>query len=472
MLEKSINSLINLFKVKRNIDLPKLFKNLTVRVLKFGGTSVGTPERMQQVARIISKGDNFVVLSAVSGTTNSLVEVSNSIKNGKQEKYCKQLNDLKLKYIPFVEELINDDIILAQAHKYVNAQFEKLEDLCSRIWTTNLEAEILSYGEVLSTNLFSFYLNEIGVENLLVSALDFMKININGEPDLNEIDNRLNNLVESENNVQVYVTQGFICRDSDNNVSNLKRGGSDYSASLIGEAINAEEIVIWTDIDGMHNNDPRVVNTTYSVKELSFNEAAELAYFGAKILHPQCVFPAQRAGIDMRIKNTMQPNAVGTRITEEVECKGVKAIAAKDNITAIKIKSGRMLMAYGFLTKVFEIFERNETSIDMITTSEVAVSLTIDDNSKLSEIKTELENLGEVEVDREQSIVCVVGSFSAENKGYASEIFNSIKEVPVRMVSYGGSKHNISILLDTSNKAKALNLLNEGLFNLNEVNYV
>lgn len=443
-----------------------------MRVLKFGGTSVGTPESMQQVAKIICNGDNFVVLSAVSGTTNSLVEISSSIKNGKQDKVSKQLNTLKLKYVPFVEGLLKDDRTLIQAHKFVNTQFERLEDLTTRIWTTDLDAEILSFGEVLSTNLFSLYLNEIGVDNLLVSALDFMRTNANCEPDLSEIDNRLNNIIESKNNVQVYITQGFICRDVNNKISNLKRGGSDYSASLIGEAIGADEIIIWTDIDGMHNNDPRVVNKTFSVEELSFNEAAELAYFGAKILHPQCVFPAQRAGIDMRIKNTMQPNVKGTRITEEVEYKGVKAIAVKDNITAIKIKSGRMLMAYGFLTKVFEIFERNETSIDMITTSEVAVSLTIDDDSRLKEIKNDLEILGDVEIDIDQSIVCVVGSFSAENKGYASEIFNAIKDVPVRMVSYGGSKHNISILLDTNNKSKALNLLNEGLFNLNAIDYV
>ncbi|MFY7651460.1 MAG: aspartate kinase, partial [Chitinophagaceae bacterium] len=329
-----------------------------------------------------------------------------------------------------------------------------------------LNKDILAQGELMSTKLFCVYLEQINIPHLLLPALEFMSIDANEEPNLPAIKHRLGQLLEEHKNVSLFITQGYICKNAKGEVDNLKRGGSDYTASLIAAAIQGTVCEIWTDIDGMHNNDPRIVNKTVAIEQLSFDEAAELAYFGAKILHPTCIWPAQQENVPVKLLNTMQPDAKGTVITQEAGSVGVKAVAAKDGIIAIKIKSSRMLLAYGFLRKVFEVFEKYKTSIDMITTSEVAVSVTIDTDTYLKEIVQELEPFGHVEVDSNQTIVSIVGNEIAQTPEFLKKLFDAIQTVPVTMVSYGGSAHNVSLLVPKDYKNNTLQLLNSGLFGL------
>jgi len=436
--------------------------------MKFGGTSVGKPERMHEVATLITKDQEskIVVLSALSGTTNALVSISNALSQGDRESAKSQITALEDHYKKFCIDLLSTTAGTEKAAAIIQEHFEFLQIILKISFSEALNKDILAQGELLSTKLFSIYLIEKGVDHFLIPALDFMTIDNYDEPQISIIKTKLSQILQSNQDKKIFITQGYISRNSKGEVDNLKRGGSDYSASLIAAAINASVCEIWTDIDGMHNNDPRVVKRTVAIEQLSFDEAAELAYFGAKILHPASIWPAQMYNVPVKLLNTMQPEAKGTLITQQAGSVGIKAVAAKDGITAIKIKSSRMLLAYGFLRKIFEVFEKYRTSIDMITTSEVAVSLTIDNDTFLSEIIKELEPFGTVEIDTNQSIVSIVGNEIMQSEDVMEKLFKSIKKIPVRMVSYGGSHHNISILIDTSHKIQTLQSLNMDLFGL------
>jgi aspartate kinase len=439
-----------------------------MKVLKFGGTSVGSPERMRRLMDIINANDRqIVVLSAVSGTTNNLVDIASYLYDKKHEEANALIDILESKYIDFIKELFSKAEYLKKSSQLITEHFNSIRAFTQDLFTVYEERIILSKGELISTALFTYYLEQEGHNAVLLPALDFMRLDEHSEPNIAYTTEHLTPLLESNKNVNIFITQGYICRNHFGEVDNLKRGGSDYTASLIGAAIKADEVQIWTDIDGMHNNDPRIVSNTKPIRNLSFNEAAELAYFGAKILHPQSVFPAQRYNIPVRLLNTMEPNAPGTLISSALSDSGIKSIAAKDGITALKIQSSRMLLAYGFLRKVFEVFERYKTPIDMITTSEVAVSLTIDDDSNLTEILKELNDFGSVEIDKDQTIICVVGDFLASKSGYAAQVFDSLKSIPIRMISYGGSTNNISVLVNSNLKKDALIALHKGLFDIN-----
>jgi len=436
-----------------------------MKILKFGGTSVGSPERMKKLLDIINPAEEqIVVLSAVSGTTNSLVEISSKLLKEEKLEALNLIAALQAKYNEFVIELLPEGDFRSQGQEVVDYHFGFLANLANDLFTAVEDKVVLAQGELLSTTLYHIYLKSIGVASVLLPALDFMKIDEDNEPDVPFTTANLMPILAKHKGVNLFITQGFICRNSFGEVDNLRRGGSDYTASLLGAAILAQEVQIWTDIDGMHNNDPRIVKGTKPISHLSFDEAAELAYFGAKILHPQSVFPAQKYKIPVRLLNTMEPKAAGTVISTESEKGKIKSIAAKDGITAIKIQSSRMLLAYGFLRRIFEIFERYKTPIDMITTSEVAVSLTIDFTDNLSDIVKELDSFGTVDIDTNQSIVCVVGDFGAEKHGYAARVLDSIKHIPVRMISYGGSAYNISMLINTKDKTEALRSLHNRIF--------
>ena len=436
--------------------------------MKFGGTSVGKPERMHQVSQLITSGEEstIVVLSALSGTTNALVAISNALAAGDRGAAKQKIDDLEAHYRSFVLDLLKIEATRATGNAIVSEHFEFLNIILRISFSEALNKDILAQGELLSTKLFSTYLTEQGVDHILLPALEFMTIDANEEPQLGSIRVKLSQLLQQHHDKKLFITQGYICRNAKGEVDNLKRGGSDYTASLVAAAIHASVCEIWTDIDGMHNNDPRIVEKTNAIEQLSFDEAAELAYFGAKILHPTCIWPAQQENVPVKLLNTMQPEAAGTVISKEAGSTGVKAVAAKDGIIAIKIKSSRMLLAYGFLRKVFEVFEKYKTSIDMITTSEVAVSVTIDSDIALKEIIKELEPFGTVDVDRDQSIVSIVGNEIAQTEDVLEKLFTAIKEIPVTMVSYGGSPHNISLLVPSHSKTKTLQLLNKGLFGL------
>lgn len=447
-----------------------------MKVMKFGGTSVGTTERMKGVVALITReqqksGNNeqgttpvVVVLSAMSGTTNSLVEISNYLYKKNADGANEIINSLENKYLKHIEELFSTDDTKNEMRKFIQENMDYLRSFTKDIFTSFEEKSIVAQGEILSTNMVAAYMKEQGYNVCLLSAIDFMRTDKNSEPDLNYIKEKLNAILNSQSGHDIYITQGFICRNAYGEIDNLERGGSDYTASLIGAAIGAEEIQIWTDIDGMHNNDPRYVEDTEAVRQLNFEEAAELAYFGAKILHPTCIQPAKFAGIPVRLKNTMDPDAEGT-IIDNVLIRGkIKAIAAKDNITAIKIKSSRMLLATGFLRKVFEIFESYQTPIDMITTSEVGLSMSIDNDKHLNEIVEELKKYGSVTIDQDMCIVCIVGDLDWNNLGFETWAMKALRNIPVRMISYGGSNFNISLLIRKADKTRALQQLSEELF--------
>ncbi|MBI3137953.1 MAG: aspartate kinase [Sphingobacteriales bacterium] len=440
-----------------------------MKVMKFGGTSVGKPERMHHIAGLVTKESEpvIVVLSALSGTTNALVEIGDFIARGDRNGARQAIDKLEAHYQSFIKELVKKEATLAKAKAIIAEHFEFLNIILKISFSEALSKDILAQGELLSTKLFCTYLEEMGIDHMLLPALEFMSIDNYDEPQIGSIKVKLTQILQQNKEKKLFVTQGYICRNARGEVDNLKRGGSDYSASLIAAAaIGASVCEIWTDIDGMHNNDPRVVKKTVPVEQMCFAEAAELAYFGAKILHPASIWPAQTYKIPVRLLNTMQPEAKGTLITEEAGSVGVKAVAAKDNIIAIRIKSSRMLLAYGFLRKIFEVFEKYRTPIDMITTSEVAVSLTIDSEANLKDILKELEPFGTVEVDRDQVIISVVGNEIAQTEDIIKKLFGSIVNIPVRMVSYGGSPHNISLLIAAANKKQILQQLNKGMFGL------
>lgn len=438
-------------------------------VQKFGGTSVGSAERMKALIPLITgRGENIVVLSAMSGTTNALVEIADSLHKNEKPKARELISALEKKYEGVLKELYASDTALNKGKELVKNHFEFIRSFTLDMFTANEEKAILAQGELLSTAMVHFFLEEQGIRSVLLPALNFMRIDESEEPDMTYIEQNISAELEShtKQGASLFITQGYICRNAFGEIDNLKRGGSDYTATIIGAAVKASEIQIWTDIDGMHNNDPRVVDKTFPVTEMSYDEAAELAYFGAKILHPTCVLPAQKRKVPVHLLNTMQPQAKGTVISDKKPGERITAVAAKDGITAINIKSGRMLLAYGFLRNVFEVFERYRTPIDMITTSEVAVSVTIDKPDHLAEITKELNSFGSVEVDKDQTIICIVGSFSAEKQGEAARIFDSLRSIPLRMISYGGSENNVTVLVDSKFKKEALNALNKGLFGL------
>ena len=437
-------------------------------VMKFGGTSVGKPERMHQVSQLITRSDEptIVVLSALSGTTNALVEISAALASTNKQNAAEKIAILEKQYRSFVIDLLKEEALREKANKIISEHFEFLYITQKISLSDALNKDILAQGELMSTKLFSCYLEQQNIEHALLPALEFMQLDVNDEPDLIAIQTKIKDVLAPHLGKKLFITQGYICRNSKGEVDNLKRGGSDYTASLIAAAVKASVCEIWTDIDGMHNNDPRVVEKTVAIEQLSFDEAAELAYFGAKILHPTCIWPAQQENIPVKLLNTMQPSAVGTVIKKEAGSVGVKAVAAKDAITAIKIKSSRMLLAYGFLRKIFEVFEKFKTPIDMITTSEVAVSVTIDNDAHLDQIIEELNNIALIEVERNQTIVSIVGNEIAKTEEVLNKLFQAINEIPVTMVSYGGSPHNISLLIPSAYKIKTLQLINKGLFDL------
>jgi aspartate kinase len=437
-------------------------------VLKFGGTSVGKPERMKKIAELVTStpGKKIVVLSALSGTTNTLVAIGDHLLIGQKAKAEEAIATLEKHYEAFIKDLFTSDAFQAIGQEIISRFFIFMRMLAAGQFDNKGYRELLAQGELMSTELFYQHLQERKISARLLPALYFMSIDENEEPELEKISERLKPLVNSLTQVDIIITQGYICRNHRNEIDNLKRGGSDYTASLIGAAIRAEEIQIWTDIDGMHNNDPRVVKKTVPISELTFEEASELAYFGAKILHPSTIVPAQKYNVPVRLKNTMDEKAPGTIITGKETPGSFKAIAAKDGIVAIKIKSSRMLMAYGFLRRVFEVFENYKTPIDMIATSEVAVSLTIDQTAQLPAIENELKKFGSIEVDNDQAIICIVGNKIMDQQGVLTKVFDALREIPVRMVSCGGSANNVSVLVDKQFKEKALVALNEGLFGL------
>ena len=437
-----------------------------MKVMKFGGTSVGSPKRIKEVSSLITETGEptFIVLSAMSGTTNSLVEISNYLYKKNPDGANEIINSLENKYMLHVEELYTTEVYKQKTREFLHDEFDYLRSFTKNLFTSFEEKSIVAQGEIMSTNMVVNYLQENGVKAVLLNALDFMRTDKNGEPDLQIIKEKLSEIMKANEGYQIYLTQGFICRNAYGEIDNLLRGGSDYTASLVGAALPAEEIQIWTDIDGMHNNDPRVVEDTEALHQLNFDEAAELAYFGAKILHPTCVLPAKYANIPVRLKNTMDPKAEGTLINNVVVKGKFKAVAAKDNITAVKIKSSRMLLATGFLRKIFEIFESYQTPIDMITTSEVGVSMSIDNNTHLDEIVNELKKYGTVTVDTDMCIICVVGDLDWNNLGFESQALDAMKNIPVRMISYGGSNHNISFLIREADKKQALQSLSAILF--------
>ncbi len=442
-----------------------------MKIMKFGGTSLGDATRMKNVATIVSQGEPvLVVLSAIAGTTDMLHQMASNIKKGEAVEALQCIKKLKTHYKTYVESLFfvkdeNNSQFFNRADHFLEQQFEQLKELIQQKYIPAVEYHLMARGEMMSTELFFLYLQFLQQPAALINALDFLRLNENSLPDEVYLEMSLNKIIKQQTDGRVFITQGYICRNAFGEITNLKRGGSDYSASLFGAAIDAEEIQIWTDIDGMHNNDPRFVKGTHPIRELSFDEAAELAYFGAKILHPASIKPARRKNIAVKLLNTMQPEARGTLISSQSTQARIKAIAAKDGITAIKIRSSEMLQAPGFLRRIFEVFELYQTSIDMITTSEVAVSVTIDDENNLSAIVETLNEFGHVEVDKYLTIICVVGDFVVDNKGIAAQVIQSLDGIAIRMISYGGSAHNISILVSEADKKLALNLLHKGLFN-------
>lgn len=436
-----------------------------MKILKFGGTSVGTARRMKDVAKlIVNEKQNVIVLSAMSGTTNSLVEISDYLYKKNPDGANEVINKLAQNYYAHIEELYDTAEYKKKAREQVTSCFDYIRSFTKDLFTLFEEKVVLAQGELISTCMVNLYLNEQGVKSVLLPALEFMRTDKNAEPDSAYIKEKLRKLLDEHETADLYITQGYICRNAYGEIDNLQRGGSDYTASLIGAALEAEEIQIWTDIDGMHNNDPRIVDRTAPVRYLNFEEAAELAYFGAKILHPTCILPAKIHNIPVRLLNTMEPEAPGTLISNKLEKGKIKAVAAKDNIVSVKVKSGRMLLATGFLRKVFEIFEDHKTPIDMVTTSEVGVSVTIDNRKHLEEIVDDLKKYGTVMVDENLVIICVVGDLEWDNVGFEARIIYALKDIPVRMISYGGSNFNVSLLVKASDKQRALQALSNQLF--------
>lgn len=437
-----------------------------MKVLKFGGTSVGSAERMQHVAQLLLGADDkqVVVLSAMSGTTNALLQIIDYIRIGNQTSAADVLNTLERKYEKEISTLYQQQSTKNKVWEQLRNLFTKLRSFLPQPYSLSLEKQVVAYGEQMSTRMFTAYLQEQGADAVLMPALDFMRITEEGEPDMTLTQRLLNEQMHNYAAHAIIITQGFICINDKGEIDNLKRGGSDYSASIIGACVDAQEIQIWTDIDGMHNNDPRFVEGTKPVPQLSFEEAAELAYFGAKILHPTCILPAKIKSIPVRLLNTLDPQAPGTLISNDYKKGKIEAVAAKDGIAVVRIQSDRMLLAYGFLSRVFNVFEIHKTPIDLITTSEVAVSVSIDNIANIGSIVEDLRKLGTVSFETGYSIISVVGDLRSDNLGFEAKVIEALKEVSIRMISYGGSDHNISLLVRTDDKVRALRALSKAIF--------
>ncbi|GAA4278422.1 aspartate kinase [Aquimarina mytili] len=441
-----------------------------MKILKFGGTSVGSVENLYKVKEILTSDteEKIVVCSAMSGVTDQLVRLLENIKFGDTDAITRNLHRLESKHSDVIDVLIEDVEIRNGLKDGLSSMITDMFEISSQEYSEEVNSKIITYGETLLTYIFSGFLNATGVTNVLLDAKEFMHVDSTENPNIEKVCKRIHKVLDNNIDTTLYITQGFVCRDIDGQISHLKRGGSDYTATIIGAALNASEVQIWTDIDGLHNNDPRYVEHTQPISHLTYNEAAELAYFGAKILHPQTVSPVVDKGIPVLLKNTFDPEAQGTIISDKIHKKGLKAISAKDGITAIKIKSNRMLMAHGYLRRIFEVFDNFQTSIDMITTSEIAISLTIDNTSNLDKIIKELEGYAEITVEHDHSIICIVGE-SVINDKNSYKLFEILNYIPVRMVSYGGSNNNISILVDTKDKIPTLKFLNEKLFQVEAI---
>lgn len=443
----------------------------SMKVMKFGGTSVGTPQRMKDVANLINDGEQkLVVLSAMSGTTNSLVRINDCLYGGNIDAANNIILELENTYMKHCEELFSTDEMKDTTKSLLKEKFDYIRTFTKARFTMSEAKIIIGQGELLSTNMVVNYMKEQNMSVCLLPALTFMRTDKNGEPDEMYIKQHLESILSSNSGYEIYVTQGFICLNAYGEMDNLLRGGSDYTASLIGAALGASEIQIWTDIDGMHNNDPRYVDGTKPVHNLSFDEAAELAYFGAKILHPTCVLPAKKHGIPVELLNTMNPSEPGTVISNLHEKRKIKAVAAKDGITVINILSSRMFLAYGFLAEVFRVFCKYKTSIDVVSTSEVGVSVSIDNRTNITDILEELRQLGTVTLDENMCIICVVGDLNWSNIGFISEVSVAFMDIPVRVVSYGGSNYNISYIVRAEDKITALNRISSRLFKNENVN--
>ncbi|MDL2223534.1 aspartate kinase [Bacteroidales bacterium OttesenSCG-928-M11] len=436
-----------------------------MQVLKFGGSSIGSVSKMNSVVSLLNDGKSrVVVFSAMAGMTSSLSEVADYLYKKNPDGANEIINHLEQSYCDILSELFLASSYKEEAQDLVRSSFDYIRSFTKDIFTLFEEKAILAQGEILSSSIMYFLMKDKGIKVSLLPALDFMRTDKNSEPDPIYIREKLTKLI-NENDADVYVTQGHICRNAYGEIDNFNKGGSDLSASLIGAALSAEEIQIWTDVEGMQNNDPRYVENTAPVEHLLFEEAAELAYFGVKILHPSCILPAKLNRIPVRLMNIYQPEFHGTLISNKMEKRTLKAVAAKDGIIAIKVKSTKMLLAHGFLRRVFEIFESYQTPIDMVTTSEVGVSVTIDQEKHLDDILNDLKKFGTVTVDYGMSLICVVGDLDWANVGFESKIINALNDIPVRMISYGGSNYNISFLIKTEDKVRALQTLNNTLFN-------
>ena len=434
-----------------------------MKVLKFGGTSVGSARRMKNVASIIGSSERkIVVLSAMSGTTNALVCIAGCFYRKAPDEANKMISEQEQKYAREIEALYRTDLYKERALQLVTEHFNHVWSFSGKPFTVFDEKVILAQGGLIG--MMDLYLQEQGIESVLLPALNFMRITADGEPDPVYIREKLVALLDQHPDTSVFITQGFICRNAYGDIDNLQRGGSDYSASLIGAAVDAEEIQIWTDIDGMHNNDPRVVNHTSPVRQLNFEEAAKLAHFGAKILHPCCIRPAKESNIPVRLLNSFEPSAPGTLISNTAEKGRIKAVAAKDDITYIKIKSINQLPSHKFLSHVFDTFAFYKTAVDMVTTSDIGVSVTIDNTEYLQEIVARLESYATVFVEKEMVIICVVGDLEWRNVGFEALIIEALKDIPVRMISYGGSSSNVSLVMRKEDKTRALQALSTHLF--------
>jgi len=437
-----------------------------MKILKFGSASIATADKMKNVANIIMDGrNNIIVLSSMRGTAEALAEISDYLYKKNQEGAIEIINRLEKTYRELIQSLYSEDNTKVKAEEIVSAKFDYIRTYTKDLFTLFEERVVMAQGELLSSELFHLYLTERGVNVILLPALDFMRTDKNSSPDPVYIKDKLTALLNAAEGTDLYITQGYVCRNAYGEIDDLRKGGSDYTASLIGVAVGADEIQIWADVDVMQNNDPRYVVGTRAISQLNFDEAAELAYFGTKILHPSSILPAKLADIPVSLKNIEQPNASGTLISNETEARAIKAVAAKDNITAIKIKSGRMLLAHGFLRRVTEVFENYQTSIDMLATSEIGLSLTIDDDRNLQLILDDLKKYGTVSVDADMVIISVIGDLESEDTSFAANILNAVKGISIRMISYGGSKYNFSFLIARKDKERALQILNDKLFN-------
>ncbi len=436
--------------------------------MKFGGTSVASAERIQHVADLISRGGGptIVVLSAMAGTTNMLVEISRQLVLRHRHEALTLLTKLKKKYETETRLLFPDKMSYDRSWTVVNETFFFLEQLCYvDNFTLYDEKKILARGELLSTAMMLGHLADRNIKAVGLPALEFMRTDKNAEPDLSYIREHLSEIMaRMPQEVELFITEGYICRNAFGDVDNLQRGGSDYTATLIGAALRASEIQIWTDIDGMHNNDPRVVDTTEPVRSLRFEEAAELAYFGAKILHPTCIVPAHVEGIPVRLLNTLEPDAPGTLISETTDKDLIKAVAAKDDLSMVRVRSNHQLTSWSFISKVYALLEHYGIPADMIASAEVALSFAVESQRITDRFLEDLATLGVVSVDHGLTIVCVVGDLEAENVGFEAKILEALRDIPLWMISYGGSDYNMGVLIESQNKRAALKALSDHLF--------